>query len=79
MTYGQVKITLDKIHNTWYTIGMNAPLNIKEIRKSLSMTQEEFAQRVGVSLVVISRWENKKNKPSRLAVEKINQVIKNNS
>ena len=35
------------------------------------MSQEDFAREIGVSLVMIDRWENDKVKPSGLALRKI--------
>lgn len=37
---------------------------IKEIRRSLFMTQQEFAKKIGVHLVTVSDWENGKRNPS---------------
>jgi len=48
--------------------------NIKRIRQSLEMTQEQFARRLNVTITTISRWENGKYNPSRLALEKIKQI-----
>ena len=44
---------------------------IKELRKSLSLTQEEFAHRLGVTLCTVNRWENNKSEPSRLALRQL--------
>jgi len=52
------------------------PLEIKSIRKRLNLTQEAFAMVVGVSFVTINRWEKGLNPPSRLAVEKMNKLLK---
>ena len=43
------------------------PLDIKKIRKSLRLTQVEFAARLGVDPITISRWERGLSKPSRMA------------
>ena len=40
---------------------------IKELRFKLGLTQEQFAQKVGVSFSTVSRWENGRGHPSRLA------------
>ena len=47
------------------------PERIKEIRASLGLTQEEFARQVGVSFSTVSRWENGRGSPSRLALLQI--------
>jgi len=44
---------------------------IRSIRAALRMSREEFAREIGVSLVIIDRWEQDKVRPSRLAVRKI--------
>jgi putative transcriptional regulator len=44
---------------------------IKELRKSLRLTQEEFAHRLGVTLCTVNRWENNKSEPSRLALRQL--------
>ena len=51
---------------------------IKELRKSLRLTQEEFAHRLGVTLCTVNRWENNKSVPSRLALRQLeNFAIEN--
>jgi DNA-binding transcriptional regulator YiaG len=47
---------------------------IKKIRLSLSLTQEEFAHRLGVTHGTVSRWETKRNIPSRLAEKQIRML-----
>ncbi len=42
-------------------------MNIKKLRKSLKMTQAEFALRVGVAEYTVRRWEKGTHQPSRLA------------
>jgi len=44
-------------------------------RNTFNMSQDELAVLIGVSKYTISRWENNRNKPSRLAIKKINQVF----
>lgn len=43
------------------------PAFIKEMRLKLGMTQEELAQKLGVSFTSVNRWENGQTKPSKLA------------
>ena len=40
---------------------------IRELRKSLGLTQEEFAHAVAVTFSTVNRWENGHAKPSKLA------------
>ena len=44
---------------------------IRSIRLALRMSQEEFAREIGVSFVMIDRWEYDKVKPSTLAMRRI--------
>ncbi len=40
---------------------------VKEIRRQLSMSQEDLARQIGVSYATINRWENSQSRPSKLA------------
>lgn len=40
---------------------------LKEIRKELSISQEQFARDLNVSFTTLNRWENNRSVPSRLA------------
>lgn len=46
---------------------------VKERRKQVDLTQEEFADRAGVALTVIRKIEQNK---TNLNLEKVNQVLK---
>ncbi|MCF6349386.1 MAG: helix-turn-helix domain-containing protein [Flavobacteriaceae bacterium] len=46
---------------------------VKERRKSVNLTQEEFAERVGVALTVIRKIEQGK---TNLNMEKVNLVLR---
>lgn len=50
--------------------------DIKWLRLELGLTQVEFAQKLGVSFTTLNRWENGVHKPTKLAVEKLNQLKK---
>ena len=43
-------------------------VEIRKLRKQLNLTQEEFAHEIGVTFATVNRWENRKSKPSRLAL-----------
>jgi putative transcriptional regulator len=49
---------------------------IRELRLLCGLTQEQFAAFLGVTCPTINRWENGRSNPSPLAVEKINQKIR---
>lgn len=44
---------------------------IKELRKRINLTQEQFARKIGVTLLTVNKWEGEKSKPSPLAMEKL--------
>lgn len=50
---------------------MNCADTIKEIRKLLSISQEDLARELGVSFATVNRWENRKAKPSKMAMKSI--------
>jgi len=45
--------------------------DIKTLRLKLRLTQEQFAQKIGVSFSTINEWERGKRKPSPLALKQI--------
>lgn len=47
---------------------------IRTLRKRLGLTQEEFAHQIGVTFATVNRWENRKSKPSRLAVRMLDDL-----
>ncbi len=49
----------------------NLPQLLKSLRKDLGLSQEELAQRLGVSFTSVNRWENGQTKPSKLAKRQI--------
>ena len=49
---------------------------IKEIRESLKLTQEQFAHKLGVTFVTINRWEAGLAKPSPLAIRALEKLEK---
>lgn len=51
------------------------PEQIKETRKQLNLTQEEFAKKIGVSFTSVNRWENGQTKPSKLAQRQIMNLL----
>jgi len=45
----------------------NLPELVKEIRRQLSLSQEDLARALGISFATVNRWENGLVKPSKLA------------
>ena len=48
---------------------------IAELRKSKGMTQEEMAERLGVSGKTVSRWENGRNLPDASLFEPVCELL----
>ena len=46
-------------------------ISVKDIREKLGMTQQRFAEYLGVSFQTVNRWETGDFKPSALATEKL--------
>ena len=49
------------------TEGRSLSALVKEIRRQLSLSQEDLARQLGVSYATVNRWENSLSKPSKLA------------
>jgi transcriptional regulator with XRE-family HTH domain len=49
---------------------------VRELRERTGLTQEKFAARLGVTLPTINRWENGRARPSPLAMEKIEALLR---
>lgn len=50
--------------------------DIRKIRKSLFMSQTDFAAAVGVTFVTVNRWENGKTLPGYKAMKTITEFCK---
>lgn len=48
---------------------------VKRIRERLKMTQQEFAEVIGVAMSSVANWENGRSEPSRLAVQSIKDLL----
>lgn len=53
--------------------------DIRDLRKQSLMSQEAFAQALGVSFTTVNRWESGKSKPSYKAMKLINDFCKANN
>lgn len=49
---------------------------VRELRELTGLTQEKFAAKLGVTFPTINRWENNRAKPSPLALEKIEGLLR---
>lgn len=58
---------------------MNFAENLKQVRISLCLTQEELAHELGVSFATVNRWENGSYNPSRLAKKTFENFCKDNN
>ena len=47
------------------------PAILRATRAALNLTQEQLAERLGVSFATVNRWEGGGNKPQRAAQEAI--------
>lgn len=50
------------------------PDQIRQLRKELDLTQQQFAERLGVSFVTLNRWENGQSKPSSMGLTKLKEL-----
>jgi len=50
--------------------------DIKDLRQSMGMTQEQFAEHLGTTLETVSRWENGHTKPLRIYRLKLQELMK---
>lgn len=49
---------------------------IFKLRKKLGMKQKDMAGMINVDRNTLSRWENKKNMPSKLAIRKMKEILR---
>ena len=52
------------------------PWLIRELRKRTGLTQEKFAAKLGVTFPTINRWENSRARPSPLAMQRIQELLR---
>ena len=56
---------------------VDIPRLVRELRERTGLTQEKFAAKLGVTFLTINRWENGRAKPSPLAMQKIEELLRN--
>jgi len=49
---------------------------VRSLRLETGLTQEKFASELGVTFPTVNRWENNRAKPSPLALEKIEKMVR---
>lgn len=47
---------------------------VRRLRKRLGLTQEQFAQRVGVTFVTVNRWEAGHSAPRGLSLRELDRL-----
>ncbi len=52
---------------------------IKKLRRKLLLTQNEFAELLGVKLVTVSRWESGKFEPTMRVKRKLRELFEKNN
>ena len=52
----------------------NIPKLVKELRERLGLTQEQFAQKVGVTYSSVNHWENGKRRPQPFLVRRLLEI-----
>jgi len=52
------------------------PALIRELRQQLNLTQEQFAQKVGVTYSTVNHWENGKRTPQPYLVQRLVELKK---
>lgn len=57
-------------------VQIDTSLLLRELRKRTGLTQEKFAALLGVTYPTINRWENGRAKPSPLAMQKIEELLR---
>ena len=50
------------------------PELVKRIRKHLNLTQEQFAQKVGVTYSTVNNWENGKRNPQPFLLNRLLEI-----
>ncbi|MGC8732109.1 MAG: helix-turn-helix domain-containing protein [Halothiobacillaceae bacterium] len=47
---------------------------VKELRRRLELTQEQFAQKVGVTYSTVNHWENGKRTPQPFLLRRLHEI-----
>ena len=57
-------------------VGDMTPLQLKEARQMLGLTQEQLADEIGASLASVRNWEQGRCKVNRVAAKQIGTMLK---
>ncbi len=52
----------------------DTPALVKELRRRLDLTQEQFAQKVGVTYSTVNHWENGKRAPQPFLLRRLREM-----
>ena len=55
------------------------PKEIKSLRKELKLTQSEFARKLKIDVITVSRWELGKQRPQQAVLKRLQRLHKKNS
>ena len=58
------------------SVQVDIPRLVRELRNRTGLTQEKFAAKLGVTFPTINRWENGRAKPSPLAMQRIEDLLR---
>lgn len=58
------------------TASDDIPALVKGLRRRLGLTQEQFAQEVGVTYSTVNRWENGKRLPQPFLLRRLLEIKK---
>jgi DNA-binding transcriptional regulator YiaG len=57
---------------------IDVPKLIRELRNKLDLTQEQFAQRVGVTFSTVNSWESGSRKPHPFLLKRLLEMAEEN-
>lgn len=67
--------TKNKVEDGLVTINPStADRDVRRMRDELCMTAQELSEAAGVSVTTVSRWENGRTQPSRLALAQLQKI-----
>jgi DNA-binding transcriptional regulator YiaG len=73
LRYNAIK-RLDKKVMLWYKVGIMTASEIRELRRSMGLTQEKFAEIVGVCKPTVAGWEIGNHSPTQLSLRRLEEL-----